>query len=51
MLLVYDDDSGNLFGIGAADDLVDLIPYNVTNMPAQKDFQSAIASTITVRRL
>ena len=51
MLSVYDDDNGNFLGIGSADDLVDLIQHNVANMPAQKDFQSAVATTITVRRL
>ena len=51
MLSVWDDDSGNILGIGHADDLVDYIQHNVANVPAQKDFQSSDARSITVRRL
>ena len=50
-LSVYDDDSGNLFGIGSSDDHVDSIGYGVTNVPAQKDLQSAVAKSISVRKL
>ena len=48
-LSVYDDDNGNLFGIGSSDDHVDSIGYGVTNVPAQKDLQSAVAKSISVR--
>ena len=50
-LSVYDDDGGNLFGIGSSDDHVDSIGYGVTNVPAQKDLQSAVAKSISVRKL
>lgn len=50
-LTVYDDDNGNLFGIGRSDDLVDSIGHGVTNVPAQKDLQSAVAKSISVRKL
>ena len=50
-LTVYDDDNGNLFGIGSSDDLVDSIGHGVTNVPAQKDLQSAVAKSISVRKL
>ena len=46
---MWDDDSGNLFGVGHADDLVDFIQFNVPNIPANKDLQSATARSITVR--
>ena len=48
---MWDDDSGNFLGIGHADDLVDYIQHNVANVPAQKDFQSSNARSITVRML
>ena len=47
---MWDDDNGNILGIGHADDLIDNIQNNVPKMPAQKDSQSATAMTITVRR-
>lgn len=46
---VWDDDSGNVLGIGRADDLVDSINYDVANVPAQKNLQSAVTKSITVR--
>ena len=48
-LEVWDDDIGNLFGVGSADDLVDFIQFNLANIPADKDLQSASARSITVR--
>lgn len=48
ILKVWDDDSGNIFGIGRADDLVDEIFANVPNVPAQKNQQSAVAKSVTV---
>ena len=45
---VWDDDSGNLFKIGHADDLVDTMSRNIGNVPAQKDLQSAVAKSVTV---
>ena len=45
---VWDDDSGNIFGIGRADDLVDEIFANVPGVPAQKNQQSAVAKSVTV---
>lgn len=48
-LSVWDDDSGNILGIGHPDDLVDSISYDVANVPAQKNLQSAVAKSITVR--
>ena len=45
---VWDDDSGNIL-IGRADDLADHIEYDVANVPAQKDLQSAVAKSVTVR--
>ena len=50
-LEVWDDDNGNLFGIGSGDDLVDFIKFNLANIPADKDFQSASARGVTVGRL
>ena len=46
---VWDDDSGNFLKIGHADDLVDVMSTNVGNVPAQKDLQSAVAISVTVR--
>ena len=51
VLEVWDDDVGNFLGIGTASDLIDNIQYNVANLPAQKDFQSATARSITVRTM
>ena len=48
ILKVWDDDSGNIFGIGRADDLVDEIFANVPGVPAQKNQQSAVAKSVTV---
>ena len=48
-LHVWDEDSGNLFKIGHADDLVDVMSSNVGNVPAQKDLQSAVAKSVTVQ--
>ena len=48
VLKVWDDDSGNIFGIGRADDLVDEIFANVPGVPAQKNQQSAVAKSVTV---
>ena len=45
MLKVWDYD---LF---TRDDFVDIVQYNVDNIPAQKDLQSASGRSITVRRL
>ncbi|KAJ7351720.1 hypothetical protein OS493_035784 [Desmophyllum pertusum] len=44
---VWDDDSGNIL-IGRADDLADHIEYDVANVPAQKDLQSAVAKSVTL---
>lgn len=46
---MWDDDTGNVLGIGSADDLVDSFGYDVANAPAQKNLQSAVAKSITVR--
>ena len=46
---VWDDDSENVLGIGRADDLIDSINYDVANVPAQKNLQSAVTKSITVR--
>lgn len=46
---VWDDDNGNFLGIGSADDLIDSLSYDVANVPAQKNLQSAVAKSITVR--
>ena len=51
VLKVWDDDSGNILGIGRADDLVDHISVNVPNVPAQKDSQSAVAKSVTVKKV
>ena len=48
-LEVWDDDIGHRFGVGHADDLVDIIQFNLASIPADKDLQSATARKITVR--
>ena len=48
-MYVYDDDSGNFLGIGHSDDLIDTIQYDVANVPAQNNFATAVATSITVR--
>ena len=47
---MWDSDSGNFLGIGFADDLIDVIQSDISTAPAQKDLQSSVAKTITVRR-
>ena len=47
---MWDSDQGHIFNIGRADDLIDVVTYDVADAPAQKDLQSVVAKTITVRR-
>lgn len=47
---MWDSDSGNFLGIGSADDLIDVIQSDISTAPAQKDLQSSVAKTITVRK-